>query len=146
MAVTVAFASDHAGYALKQVLMDTLKGYDKKFVALDLGAFNAEDSVDYPDYGCAIAEAVVLGKAQFGVAVCGSGVGISIAANRREGARAALCHNGLVARLARQHNDANILALGARIIGVEVAKDCLREFLYTEFEGGRHDLRVKKLG
>ncbi len=144
MAVTVAFASDHAGYALKQelqIVLAQMAGY----VALDLGA-DGTSSVDYPDYGDAAAKAVLEGKADVAVIICGSGVGISIAANRHVGIRAALCHNGLMAKLARQHNDANVLALGARIIGVEVAKDCMVQFLSAEFEGGRHALRVKKLG
>ena len=144
MAVTVAFASDHAGYGLKQELMAALAQMSG-FEALDLGA-NGTSSVDYPDYGNAAAQTILEGKAELAVIICGSGVGISIAANRHAGIRAALCHNGLMAKLSRQHNNANILALGARMIGVEVAKDCLVQFLGAEFEGGRHDFRVKKLG
>lgn len=144
MTVTVAFASDHAGYALKQELMAALAQMSG-YVALDLGA-HGTSSVDYPDYGDAAAKALLDGRAALGVIICGSGVGISIAANRHAGIRAALCHNGLMAKLSRQHNDANVLALGARMIGVEVAKDCLVQFLRTEFEGGRHSERVKKLG
>lgn len=146
MAVTVAFASDHAGYALKQELIAALAGVAGGYVALDLGAHDGMASVDYPNMGDAAARAVLEGRAQLAVVVCGSGVGISIAANRHAGIRAALCHNGLVAKLSRQHNDANVLALGARIIGVEVAKDCLWQFLETPFEGGRHENRVKMLG
>lgn len=139
----VAIGSDHAGYAMKQMLVETLAadGHDVR----DLGTDGLQ-SVDYPDFGAAVAAAVADGTAECGVAVCGTGIGISIAANRNPGARAALCHSGLEAQLARQHNDANILALGARIIGEEAAKDCLRAFLSTPFEGGRHARRVAKLG
>lgn len=139
----VAFASDHAGFELKDILRTELSGLGLETV--DLGT-NSSESVDYPDFGKLLAEAVVSGRANFGVAVCGSGIGISIAANRVLGARAALCHNSLDARLSRMHNDANILALGARTTGIDVAKDCLSVFLGTEFEGGRHQGRVSKLG
>ncbi len=139
---TVAIAADHAGYELKDLLKADLEalGHD----VLDLGT-NSADSVDYPDFGHAVADAVTSGKAGRGVIVCGTGIGISMAANRHAGARAALCSDGLTARLSRQHNDANILALGARIIGVEAARDALREFLATAFEGGRHQRRVDKI-
>ena len=142
MPETIAIGSDHAGFALKALLTDELRagGYS----VLDLGT-DGEASVDYPDFGAAVAAAVAEGRASRGVAVCGSGIGISIAANRHPGARAALCTSGLMARLAREHNDANILALGSRIVGVEVARDCLREFLNTPFAGGRHAARVAKL-
>lgn len=140
---TIAIASDHAGYDLKETLKNELEswGYPVK----DLGAYGTE-SVDYPDFGHAVAEAIVSGQADRGVIVCGTGIGISIAANRHPGVRAAVCHDSLTARLARQHNDANVLALGARVLGVETAKDCLKSFLGTEFEGGRHVRRVEKLG
>jgi ribose 5-phosphate isomerase B len=112
---------------------------------LDLGT-HSRDSVDYPDYGEALAQAMVSGKAARGVLVCGTGIGISIAANRHKGIRAAHCRDTTDARLARQHNDANVIALGSRTTGVEVAKDCLRIFLSTGFDGGRHQPRVDKLG
>ena len=112
---------------------------------LDLGT-DGPDSVDYPDFGQALAHAVQDGRADRGVLVCGTGIGISMAANRHAGIRAAVCHDETSARLAREHNDANVLALGARLVGVEVAKDCLRTFLTTEFAGGRHVGRVAKLG
>ena len=112
---------------------------------LDLGT-DGPGSVDYPDYGKALAESIASGKAERGVAICGTGIGISIAVNRHPGVRAALCHDETSARLAREHNDANVLALGARLIGPEVAKRCLRTFLETEFAGGRHVARVAKLG
>lgn len=144
MTEMIAFACDHAAVALKKELMAYLPQCGD-YAALDLGT-DGEASVDYPDFGALAAQAVLSGKAARAVILCGSGVGISIAANRHPGIRAALCTSGLMVRLARQHNDANILALGARIIGVEVAKDCLSEFLKTPFEGGRHEKRVVKLG
>jgi ribose 5-phosphate isomerase B len=140
---TVAVASDHAGLALKQVLADELRAM--AYEVLDLGT-DSPDSVDYPDYGRALAEPIAGGRAERGVVVCGPGIGVSIAANRHPGVRAAVCHDVSSARLSRQHNDANVLALGARLIGVETAKDCLRTFLETRFEGGRHARRVAKLG
>jgi len=112
---------------------------------LDLGTSNG-DSVDYPEFADAVAAALKDGRAGRGVLICGTGIGISIAANRHAGVRAAPCHDGLTARLARQHNDANVLALGGRLIGIETAKDCLTNFLQTPFEGGRHARRVAKLG
>lgn len=139
----VAFANDHHGVALKAALMQEVIACG--FEPLDLGTHSA-DAVDYPDFGRKLAEAVVNGEAQFGIAICGSGIGISIAANRVKGARAALCHSGLAAELSRRHNDANILALGARLIGDEEAKECVKRFLSTPFEGGRHVARVEKLG
>lgn len=139
----IALASDHAGYALKALLAAELRAAGH--AVLDLGPDN-EDRVDYPDYGAALAAAIADGRAERGIAVCGSGIGISIAANREPAVRCALVTSGLMARLARQHNDANCIALGARLIGVDVARDCVRAFLETEFEGGRHADRVAKLG
>ncbi len=139
----IAIASDHAGYDLKSLLIEELKALGHE--ALDLGTHDSA-SVDYPDFGHALAEAIVSGKAERGVAVCGTGIGISIAVNRHAGVRAAVCHDETSARLAREHNDANVLALGARLIGPEVAKDCLKTFLETEFSKGRHAPRVAKLG
>jgi ribose 5-phosphate isomerase B len=139
----VAIAADHAGFELKQLLAAELAA--RGFEVLDLGT-DGPQSVDYPDFGDALAQAIRDGRAERGVLVCGSGLGIAIAANRHPGVRAAPCHNETAARLARQHNDANVLALGARLIDVEGAKDCLRTFLDTEFEGGRHARRVEKLG
>jgi len=139
----IALASDHAGYELKDIIKHKLEsdGYD----TLDLGT-NGPESVDYPDFGVAMGEAIENEEADFGVLVCGSGIGISIAANRNPAVRAALVQNGLSARLARQHNDANVVALGARLIGVETAFDCVDSFLNTNFEGGRHQRRVDKMG
>jgi ribose 5-phosphate isomerase B len=143
LTTSIALASDHAGFALKAELVRELQtaGHD----VLDLGPHD-EASVDYPDFGFALAEAIASGRAARGIAVCGSGIGISIAVNRNPAMRCALVTSGLMARLARQHNDANCIALGSRIIGIEVARDCVSEFLNTEFAGGRHAGRVAKLG
>jgi ribose 5-phosphate isomerase B len=138
----VAVAADHAGVSLKDTLADELRGAGAEVI--DLGTDGAE-SVDYPDYGAAMAQAIADGRAAMGVVVCGTGIGISIAANRNPAVRAARCANTTDARLARAHNDANVLALGARTTGVEVATDCLHVFLTTAFEGGRHRRRVDKL-
>jgi len=140
---TVAIASDHAGFALKEALKAELALLGR--TVLDLGT-DGTASVDYPDFGRACAEAVASGRASRGVVVCGTGIGISIAVNRNPAVRAALCHDATSARLAREHNDANILALGARLIGDEVAKECVRVFLSTAFAAGRHVPRVAKLG
>ncbi len=139
----IAVASDHAGFDLKETLKADLieQGHD----VVDLGTHTL-DSVDYPDFGRKTGEAIAAGEAQVGVIVCGTGIGISIAANRVPGARTALCHDITTARLSREHNDANILALGARVTGVETARDCVRAFLDTPFAGGRHQRRVDKLG
>ena len=135
----IAVAADHAGFPLKRALTDELRerGYD----VLDLGT-DSTDSVDYPVFGDAMARALLEGRAERGVLVCGTGVGVSIAANRHKGVRAAVCHSVEVARLARAHNDVNVLALGGRVIDHETAKRCLHAFLETEFEGGRHRGRV----
>ena len=140
---TIAIAADHAGYSLKEVLKADLlaAGYE----IIDLGT-DGPASVDYPDFARAVADAIESGRAGRGVLICGTGIGISIAANRNPSVRAALCGDTTAARLARQHNDANVLALGARMIGPEVARDCLSVFLGTDYEGGRHNLRVAKLG
>lgn len=142
-AEVIALAADHAGFEMKSLLKEDLEkaGYQ----IIDLGTDSGR-SVDYPDFGQALAQTVTSGRARFGIAICGTGVGISIAANRIAGVRAALCHDGLTARLARQHNDANILALGARIVGIETARDCVRIFLAEKFAGAHHADRVKKLG
>ncbi len=138
----IAIASDHAGFERKALLIEEIARLG--FTALDLGTHNTE-SVDYPDYGKKVADAVANGEAALGVVICGSGIGISIAANRNPKIRAALCHSEETARLARQHNDANVLALGARITDEPTSIVCLRAFLTTPFEGGRHTTRVNKL-
>jgi ribose 5-phosphate isomerase B len=140
---TVAIAADHGGYDLKTALVPVIAALG--FAVLDLGT-NSHEPVDYPDCAAALAAALLDGRAQRGILICGSGIGVSIAANRHKCVRAALCHDGLTARLARQHNDANVLALGGRLIGFETAKDCLSTFLTTSFDGGRHAGRVAKLG
>ena len=141
-AQTIAMACDHAGFDLKELLKRELQAAGHEIV--DLGT-SSPQSVDYPDFGMALARAIRDGRAARGVLVCGTGIGIAIAANREPAVRAAVVHDSTSARLARQHNDANVIALGARLIGAEVAKDCLRIFLETPFEGGRHTARVAKL-
>ncbi len=135
-------ASDHAGFAMKNALRDAMKGLG--LPVDDLGV-DSETSADYPDYAHAVAKAIHDGRAERGVLVCGSGIGVSIAANRHAGIRAALCHDAFTARVARMHNDANVLCVGARIIGLGVAEDLLRVFVETPFEGGRHQRRVEKI-
>ena len=138
----IALASDHAAYAMKAELADWLRaaGHD----VLDLGT-NGPESVDYPDYGYRLGKAIETGEATFGIALCGSGIGISIAVNRNPAARCALVSEPLSAGLAREHNDANVIALGARMIGIEMAKACITQFLETAFLGDRHVRRVEKL-
>ena len=138
----IAIASDHAAVALKAALVPWLR--DAGHEVLDLGT-DSTASVDYPDYGYAVAEALRDGRADRGVALCGSGIGIMIAANRIAACRCALVTEPLSARLARTHNDCNAIALGARLIGEEMAKACLDAFLHSDFEGGRHQHRVDKL-
>ncbi|QAY79536.1 ribose 5-phosphate isomerase B [Sphingosinicella sp. BN140058] len=142
MAERIAIVSDHAAYPMKVELAEHLRrlGYD----VLDLGTAST-DSVDYPDYGYRMASAIAGGEVERGIALCGSGIGISIAINRHPQCRCALISDGLSARLAREHNDANVLALGARLIGIETARDCIAQFLATPFAGGRHQRRVDKL-
>ncbi|MEG3164516.1 ribose 5-phosphate isomerase B [Sphingomonas sp. PB2P19] len=138
----IAIASDHAAVSLKAALVVWLR--DSGHDVLDLGA-DGSTSVDYPDYGFAMAAALADGRADRGIALCGSGVGISIAANRNPACRCALVSEPLSARLAREHNDANAIALGARLIGDEMAKACVDAFLTTDFAGGRHQRRVDML-
>lgn len=138
----IAVASDHAGFDLKEMLKRDLQ--DAGFTVLDLGTHSVQ-SVDYPDYGAAMGEAIASGKAERGMLVCGTGIGISIAANRNPAVRAALVHDETTARLTRLHNDANVVAFGSRVIGIETARAALKVFLSTEFEGGRHAARVAKL-
>ena len=138
----IALAGDHAGFPLKQELASWLseQGHD----VVDLGTHNGE-SVDYPEYGARLARTVADGSADRGVAVCGSGIGISIAVNRNAACRCARVDDPLSASLAREHNDANVIALGARLIGSDMAKACVAAFLGTEFAGGRHQRRVDQL-
>jgi ribose 5-phosphate isomerase B len=141
MSDAIAIACDHGGFALKEVLKIALPDV----TWLDLGTDSAE-SVDYPDFADRLADAIKAGKAPRGILICGSGIGVSIAANRHAHIRCALAHDVAGARLSRQHNDANVLAMGGRVIGDAVAKECVEVFLSTEFEGGRHQKRVDKLG
>ena len=138
----IAVASDHAGFDLKEILKRDLQ--EAGLEVLDLGT-NSTQSVDYPDFGTAMADAVASGKAERGVLVCGTGIGISMAANRNPKVRAALVHDVTSARLSRLHNDANVVAFGQRLIGSETAREALKVFLDTKFEGGRHVGRVAKL-
>jgi ribose 5-phosphate isomerase B len=140
----IAIACDHAGHGLKTILADELARAGH--AVRDLGTHEADVAVDYPDFGRRCAEAVASGEVAFGVIICGSGIGIAIAANRVPGARCAHVHDHLGARLARQHNDANMIAFGARTIGPDTARDALTGFLATSFDGGRHAARVAKLG
>lgn len=138
----LVFASDHAGLPLKLALKAALEA--EGHTVHDLGTHGPE-SVDYPDFAHAVCGSVAAGKAEFGVLVCGTGIGMAIAANRHPGIRAAVLHDGTEARLTRAHNNANIACFGARTIGVETALDALRTFLGTPYEGGRHDRRLAKL-
>ena len=138
----IAIGNDHAGVEFKNKLMEELrsKGYEIMNVGTD-----TLDSVDYPDIAKKVSEKVLNGEAKFGILICGTGIGISIAANKIKGIRTALCHNEYTAKLARLHNDANIIALGARVLGEDLGLACVEAFVNTEFEGGRHAKRVGKI-
>jgi ribose 5-phosphate isomerase B len=140
--VRIAVGSDHAGLILKELIAKQLveDGYEIS----DLGTFTTE-SVDYPDFGAAVGRAVAAGEADFGVCCCGSGIGISIAANKVAGVRAALAHDVTSARLARLHNDANVVCFGERLTGAAVVLEAVQAFLTTDFEGGRHARRIEKI-
>lgn len=137
----VLIASDHGGYRLKGAVQ---KQFADKFEFLDLGP-QASESVDYPDYAHKLAGALKDGQADIGILICGSGIGISMAANRHKGIRAALCTDVTMARLSREHNNANVVVLGERLTGEQTAFDIIETFLNTEFEGGRHERRVEKI-
>jgi RpiB/LacA/LacB family sugar-phosphate isomerase len=141
--IRVAVACDHAGFPLKAAVVDWL-GAQPQFEPLDLGP-SAPERVDYADFAAKVGRAIQDGKARFGVLVCGSGIGISMAANKMRGVRAALICDVTSARLSRAHNDANVICFGARVIGPSVAHDALEVFLQTAFEGGRHVNRVAKI-
>jgi len=138
----IAIGSDHAGYESKEQARRAIEALGLQ--VQDMGTHSAA-SVDYPDFGAAVGRAVAAGEAERGVLICGSGIGISMAANKVPGVRAALCWNEETARLARRHNDANVLCIGARFIEPELAAQMIRAFLETEFDGGRHQERVQKL-
>ena len=138
----LAIGSDHGGFALKQEIMAHLR--EKGIEFKDFGTYT-EESCDYPDYGEAVARAVASGECERGIAVCGTGIGISIAMNKVRGIRAALCGDCYSAEMTRRHNDANILALGGRVVGAGLALKIVDTFLETPFEGGRHARRVAKI-
>jgi len=135
-------ATDHAGYAVKAFVKEFVNSLGHEII--DLGPDSA-DRVDYPDYAKKCAEAVLADKGSFGILICGTGIGISISANKIAGIRAALCHDHYTAKLTRQHNDANILCFGERVVGKGVIEDMIEVFANTEFEGGRHAGRVAKI-
>lgn len=138
----IALSADHAGYELKDLLAAWLAEVGHEII--DLGT-NSAESVDYPRYGAALAEALADGRAERGITICGSGIGVAIAANRNPACRCAQVAEPLSATLARQHNDCNAIALGARLVGIEMAKACVTAFLSTDFLGGRHERRVEML-
>ena len=140
---TLVLASDHAGYDLKENIKTYLES--NNFNIRDLGPFN-EDSVDYPDYGNMLGKFILENKNSIGIAICGSGIGISIALNRILGIRAALCSNEEIAKLSRNHNDANVLVLAGRFMNLKKSSSIIDIFLKESFEGGRHERRVNKLG
>jgi ribose 5-phosphate isomerase B len=138
----VALGSDHAGFPIKETILQYLQ--HEGYPVDDLGTWS-EESVDYPDYGKAVGECVAAHKDVFGIAVCGTGIGMSIAANKVCGIRAAVAHDVSTARLAREHNDANVLALGGRVVNSSIAIEMVHTFLNTAFVGGRHARRVEKI-
>jgi ribose 5-phosphate isomerase B len=138
----IAIASDHAGIAVKDHVVRLLETRGAEL--LDLGT-SGKDSVDYPDFAHRLAEVVSSGRAERGILICGTGIGMSMAANRHPGVRAALCHDAFTAQMARRHNDANVLCLGARVLGPGVVEQIVELFLEQPFEGGRHQRRVAKI-
>lgn len=139
----VYIGSDHAGYQLKEVIQDHLK--DSGHEVVDLGVFTDVNKVDYPDIAREVGEKVNENKGSLGILACGSGIGVCIAANKVKGIRAANVHDVTTAKYARLHNNANVMTLGERMVGTEVAKDIVDAFLGAEFEGGRHEKRVGKI-
>lgn len=139
--IKIAFAADHAGYELKNFLIENLKD---KYIIEDFGT-NSNESVDYPDYAFKAAKSIANGENKLGIIICGSGVGVSIVANKVKGIRAANCFNDEMAKLSRQHNNANVLNLGARFVNKEEALKMCISFINTSFEGGRHQNRVNKI-
>jgi ribose 5-phosphate isomerase B len=139
----IAFGCDHAGLNLKNELMEAAKSFG--YPALDCGT-RTPDSVDYPDFANKVVDALKTDQAIMGVLVCGTGIGMGMAANRHSDIRAAVCHTELEARVAREHNNANILCLGGRILGTDQAKSCLAAFLSAHFTNGRHTPRIIKMG
>lgn len=140
----VYIASDHAGFFAKKEAKKVLE--DLGVAVIDLGTNAPDVSVDYPDFAKILCDEVVKDSRNFGILICGTGLGISIAANRDARVRCALCHDTFTAKMARMHNDANILAFGGRVVGIGEIEDMIKAFFSTQFEGGRHQLRVDKLG
>lgn len=140
--MNIAIASDHAGFDLKNEIISLLQ--EQKFSIIDFGT-DSNESVDYPDFAYAAAESVASAESDIAIIICGSGVGVSITANKVKGVRAANCFNEEMAALARQHNNANVLTLGSRFIEVNTAKNMVNTFINTDFEGGRHQRRVDKV-
>lgn len=138
----MVIASDHAGFSLKEKIKDYLK--KNRYTVKDLGTYS-EESCDYPDFAASCARAIAQKKYSRGIVICGSGIGVSITANKFAGVRAALCNNVEAARLSRQHNDSNVLALGARFVNAALAKRIVKAWLETKFEGGRHARRLNKI-
>ncbi|MDY0235754.1 MAG: ribose 5-phosphate isomerase B [Gudongella sp.] len=138
----IGIGSDHGGFALKEELKTFME--EKHIEVVDFGTFNT-DSVDYPDYGELVAKAVINGEVERGVVICGTGIGISISANKVKGIRCALCGDVYSAKMSRAHNDANMIALGGRVVGVDLAKEILTTYLNSKFEAGRHERRVNKI-
>ena len=139
----IGIGSDHGGFPLKESIKSYLEEQDIEYI--DYGT-NSLDSVDYPDYGRKVAQGVVSGEVERAIVICGTGIGISIAANKVKGIRCALCSDTYSARMSREHNNANILALGGRVLGVDLALEIVRVWLEGSFEGGRHERRVNKIG
>ena len=138
----IGIGSDHGGFPLKESIKLYLEGQDIEYI--DYGT-NSLDSVDYPDYGKKVAEAVVNGEVDRAIVICGTGIGISIAANKVKGIRCALCSDTYSARMSMEHNNANVLALGGRVLGVDLALEIVKTWLDGKFEGGRHERRVNKI-
>lgn len=138
----IGIGSDHGGFELKESIKDYLNKEGIEFI--DFGTYS-KDSVDYPDFGKKVAEAVVSNEVDRGIVICGTGIGISIAANKVRGIRCALCSETYSARMSREHNDANMLALGARVLGVDLALEIVSTWIKSEFQGGRHEIRVNKI-
>lgn len=138
----VVIGSDHGGYELKNILVDYLKseGYE----VLDVGTYS-EDSIDYPDIADKLCAKITDGSCESGILVCGTGIGMNMCANKHKGIRAAQCHDTFSAKMTRQHNNANVLTMGGRVVGSELAKEIVHEFLTNEFLGGRHEVRVNKM-
>ncbi len=142
--ISILIASDHAGYDLKQSIIKNFEN-SAEYILNDLGCDSAMVSVDYPDFAQKLSQKIIAKKANFGILICGSGIGISIAANRFKEIRAALCVDKNMAELSRKHNNANVICLGARLTAPDLALELIKTFLTTEFESGRHENRVKKL-